>query len=262
MYSFRLFKSKDSALDALCLTIAASVAVTMGFGFRDTPTNIPPVDAGQPPARSAVEGGFHAYDDIVMQQAEENIIVMFGETHAAVLKGEAPPVQDSDYVMSLLPALKRRGYAYLALEVKKDPPAGTHSGDVIRFCADYGSGRLLPPGRYPHAKPGWIELVKTAMDLEYVIEFIDVHTVPLDSTRDREMFRNVTDIFRRDRSAKILVYIGANHVQKCVVSDLPPLRHKTLGLLLDEYTGGKNFSLYIGYLPVRPKNCDLVISCD
>jgi hypothetical protein len=84
------------------------------------------------------------------------------------------PVQDFSYVATLLRPLKRLAYEYLALEVNEQSPPETHSNDLVRFCRSYKKGEHVNGDQFPHAKPGWIELARQAIDLGYAIRFIDV----------------------------------------------------------------------------------------
>jgi len=204
-------------------------------------------------------------DTVIIEHAKESRVVMFGEIHDSVLSGSPPPIEDSRYVISLLPELMKIGYSYLALEVNSDEKEKGHSRDMVRFYNDCMNGKAVCEKEYACAKPGWIELLRSAMDLGYSIRFID--TPPggvCGVSRDREMFKKIkSDIFERDEEAKIIVYIGANHViEQETYEGIYSHRgkRKPLGLLLDDYTKGKNYSVYMGHTYDTPAKCDLFIS--
>ena len=103
------------------------------------------------------------------------------------------------------------------------------------------------------------------MDAGYKIKFID--TFPNNKSeslsRDRAMFEEIKgEIFDKDPKAKVIVYVGANHVSEN--ETYPSMstcdKVRPLGNLLSTYTKGKNFSIYMGYPYDAPVGCDLVIS--
>jgi hypothetical protein len=44
-------------------------------------------------------------DTVIIEHAKESRTVMFGEIHDTVISGSPPPIEDSRYVISLLPEL-------------------------------------------------------------------------------------------------------------------------------------------------------------
>jgi hypothetical protein len=201
-------------------------------------------------------------DQIILYHASINQTIMFGEIHDTVIMGYPPPIEDSRYVISLLDDLKIMGYDYLALEVNETSLPGSHSHDMMRFLSNYIKDQPLSKGKYPFVKPGWIELAAAALENEYKLVFINR---PFgDKDRDAAMFYAMqTDIFNADPNAKVLVYIGANHISESEItggfSNRSSLR-KPLGFLLNQYTKGHNFSVYMGYPWDIPVGCDLFIS--
>jgi hypothetical protein len=168
--------------------------------------------------------------------------------------------------MSLLPRLKKVGYRYLALEINEKAQMPCHSQDMMRFYTDYMKHRYTGNAGYPYAKPGWIDLTRKAIDLRYEIVFID--SSPSHSSgspsRDKDMFEKMQkDIFDVDKDAKVVVYIGAHHVSECETDDgvtFSRSKRRPLGLFLEEYTKGKNLSVYMGHPFDTPVGCDLFIS--
>jgi hypothetical protein len=191
---------------------------------------------------------------------------MFGEIHDNVCAGSPPPVEDSEYVISLLPSLRKLGYAYLALEVNRDAKKICHSRDVMAFYRDYRAHHDIRTHAYRAARPGWIKLVRAGMDLGYRIKFIDAPLGGMGgvSSRDSAMFKKIkSEIFEQDEKAKVVVYVGAHHVIEKETYEgvyLHKGKIKPLGLLLDDYTKGKNFSVYMGHPQDTPEKCDLFIS--
>jgi hypothetical protein len=204
-------------------------------------------------------------DAIILAHAKLSQTVMFGEIHDTVLAGAPAPVGDSLYVVSLLPELRAIGYEYLALEVDKAAQKPGHSFDVVRFHESFHRGEALIEKAYVHAKPGWIGLVRSAMELGFKIRFIDVAPKRRAGffPRDREMFVNLQgEIFDRHADARVIVYIGANHIGEQPTPSgiyLYKGKRRPLGYFLDDYTGGRNFSVYMGHPWDTPEGCDLFI---
>jgi hypothetical protein len=205
-------------------------------------------------------------DTIILEHSKISQTVMFGEIHDSVLAGAPAPVDDSLYVVTLLLKLRAIGYQYLALEVDKEANQAGHSLDLIRFHEACSQGNCVEGQRYPHAKPGWTGLVKAAIDAGYQIRFIDVaHSAETGFfPRDREMFANLKqEIFDRDKAAKVIIYIGANHIGEYETHTgvyLYKGKRRPLGYFLDHFTGGRNFSIYMGHTYNTPEGCDLFIS--
>jgi hypothetical protein len=202
-------------------------------------------------------------DTVILEHAKLSQTVMFGEIHDTVLTGAPAPVGDSLYVVSLLPELMAIGYRYLALEVDKTAQTEGHSRDLVRFHAACRQGRCGGTKRYPHAKPGWIGLVGRAIELGYEIRFIDVPPGAGFRHRDREMYENLKrEIFDRDEAARVIVYIGANHIGEQPTHTgiyLYKGKRRPLGYYLDAFTRGRNFSVYMGHPWDTPEGCDLFI---
>jgi hypothetical protein len=200
-------------------------------------------------------------DQIILYHAKINQTVMFGEIHDVVIIGYLPPIEDSRYVISLLYDLKVIGYDYLALEVNETSLPGCHSHDMMRFLSNYIEGQRISKEEYPFIKPGWMELVTAALENEYKLVFINRPFGGMD--RDSAMYYAMqTDIFNDDPNAKVLVYIGANHISETETTDGFSSRigtRKPLGFLLNQYTKGRNFSVYMGYPWDIPVGCDLFI---
>ncbi len=201
-------------------------------------------------------------DEIILGHAEESQTVMFGEIHDTVVADAPPPVEDSRYVISLLPALKRLGYRYLALEVTQAAPPETHSHDILKYIDRLKQGEIPPEEDYPYAKPGWPALVRSAHELGYRLIFINRSQAGM--ARDNAMYQALkADIFDHDPKAKVLVYIGANHIcEKETTGGFSSriARRKPLGYYLDSYTNGHNYSVYMGDAWDTPEGCDLMIS--
>jgi hypothetical protein len=201
-------------------------------------------------------------DAVILSHARDHQTIMFGEIHDSVLVGAPRPLEDSLYVISLLDDLYALGYRYLALEVQADAPPHTHSADIVRFLQDYRNDNFAPAADYPHAKPGWIELIIKSMAHGYQVIFIDSAKPGID--RDATMYATMKrEIFDNNPNAKVLVYIGAHHI--CEMETIAgftsfPGKRKPLGLLLSDYTNGKNYSVYMGFPTDTPMGCDLFIS--
>lgn len=248
--------SGKSSKNAFLIVLLFSLMVAPDSGFADSGI----ADCGY--QMCEYEKG--NIDEIIIEHAGKSRTLMFGEIHDSVLEGTPPPLADSEYVVSLLPALKKIGYGWLALEVKKDAKENTHSKDILRFHEAYVNGRETDREKYVYAKPGWIDLIGKASDLGYRIRFIDVHEGSGNLSRDRGMFEKIRrDIFEKDATAKVVVYVGANHVLECETDEgrtFLGTKRRPLGLLLNTHTNGHNFSVYMGYAHDTPPGCDLFIS--
>jgi hypothetical protein len=201
-------------------------------------------------------------DTVILNNARNNQTVMFGEIHDSVIIDEPQPLEDSLYVITLLEPLKAMGYRFLVLEVHQNPPSNTHSHDMHRSLEDYRRGHIIDEQYYPHAKPGWINLMVKALDLGYTPVFLHESLPGID--RDAAMYTAIKEqIFDEDPRAKVVVYIGAAHV--CQIETMGGFsgyhaRRRPLGLLLEEHTQGKNYSVFLGYPEDTPAGCDLIIS--
>jgi hypothetical protein len=205
-------------------------------------------------------------DTVIIAHAKLSQTIMFGEIHDTVLSGGPAPVGDSLYVASLLSKLKAIGYDHLALEVDKHALKPGHSFDMVRFHEAHRQGKAVIAEGFIHAKPGWIRLMKKAMDAGYEIHFFDVGPKRRTSFshRDQAMFNNLKqEIFDQEPEAKVIVYVGANHIGERPTDTgiyLYKGKRRPLGYFLDAYTGGRNFSVYMGYPYDTPEGCDLFIS--
>lgn len=201
-------------------------------------------------------------DTIILANAAENRIVMFGEIHDSVIAGSPPPLEDSLYVISLLQRLKTIGYSYMALEVQKNAPLATHSHDMVRCLADYRRGEQIHAEDYLYAKPGWVQLMVQALQNGFKPVFFTIQNIGAD--RDEEMFLSIKrQIFDLDAEARVLVYVGADHISKmetCWRHAGRSIVRRPLGLLLNDLTHGRNYSVYAGYPDDTPAGCDLIIS--
>ena len=188
------------------------------------------------------------------------------EIHDTVLAGAPAPVGDSLYVATLLPKLKAIGYKHLAIEADGEAREAGHSLDLVRFYESCRRGRCGEEADYPKAKPGWIGLVGNAVEFGYEVHFIDVAPKFRGGffPRDQELFANLKrDIFDRNRDAKVIVYVGANHVAEYETHNgvyLYKGKRSPLGCFLDAFTGGRNFSVYMEHPWDTPEGCDLFIS--
>lgn len=240
-----------------CLSIALGTVFCSSAFPRDSSVHRQ-IDCGYYMCRYEEEN----IDTVILGHAAESRVVMFGEIHDSVVADDPPPLEDSLYVISLLERFRSLGYGYLALEVQENAPLETHSHDMVRCLKDYLQGKQIHAKDYPNAKPGWVNLMIKALQIGFKPIFFE--STKKGADRDAEMFRAIKQrIFDRDPHAKTLVYVGASHILK------QPKRaryagrsviYRPLGLLLNELTKGKNYSVYAGYPDDTPSGCDLIIS--
>lgn len=124
------------------------------------------------------------------------------------------------------------------------------------------AGRTTSQEDYPYAKPGWIALVSAAMEQGFKLVFINQPYEGRD--RDAAMYHAMyKDIFDKNPDAKVVVYIGANHISEYETTggfSNRVARRSPLGYLLNRYTKGRNFSVYMGHPWDTPTGSDLFIS--
>jgi hypothetical protein len=73
------------------------------------------------------------------------------------------------------------------------------------------------------------------------------------------MFETIKrEIFAEHHDAKVVVCIGEQETETGIF--IGTGKKKPLGFFLNQYTGGKNFSVYMGDSTDTPVGCDLFIS--
>lgn len=197
----------------------------------------------------------------ILQETSKNQTVMFGETHS---ENRNPLF---DIVIPLFPKLKEQGFNYLAVEIPK----------VHQDLVDLVSSNKLSKKEYLFEicrrdsinylqSEGFYSVIRAAGDVGIKVVAYDVWNMEDDFSRDEKEFNNLKElIFRKDSTAKVLIYCGAGHIserdthrfcsRKRVIEgqterDLYLAEVSTLGKYLSEYTTDKNFSLDLsGNLP-------------
>lgn len=229
-------------------TIAAGAVLTAsaiaGNGASATESFRQPVSLG---AAEATER--------ILQEAEHNQTIMFGEAHSYS--------QPEEYVASLLPLLKQKGFEYFAIEWDMSYP-------WAKYVIDYALGKDVDLDKTLSDDPyntigSWIEIAKDSGNI-LVLEAAakaGMKIVPYDvrldynlenqveawTARDQEAFENVMEqIFEDDPDAKVVFFTGQFHISE-KPNTMPGwyLEGKgytiPLGVYVNAYTGGKNLSV-------------------
>lgn len=205
----------------------------------------------------------NSVEDYILDKADGNQVVMFGEVHYYLDESEFPNLihsyrKDNDFVISLLSELKDQGFNYLAIEIPRSA-SGVSFVDSIR---SYASGSIIREEISPEdlymsdiETAGWLDLIEVA-------KIVGMKVVPYDmvrydkledisNLREATSFKNMKDlIFNADPKAKVAVYCGALHVNEkpYVVpvknnGEVYDIEIRWLGQYLDEYTSGRNFTV-------------------
>jgi len=206
----------------------------------------------------------------ILENAEKSKVVFFGEQHYESLDHEGrvkvPLEEDNQYAISLLPKLKERGYTHFAVEIDTHEQSlidNYLSGKINReeldkkleVISDFVWRRSRHKNRYNlHI---YLEIIEAAHKLGYTIVCYDERphrlTAPGDTTsatpgteRNKAEFENLKPLLD-DEKVKMVIYGGSAHVFEKEMS----WRNRTeipLGMLLEEYTKGKSYSVILrGY---------------
>ena len=205
---------------------------------------------------------------VVMANAVENQVVMFGGVHGTYR-------EDEDFVAELIPSLKEDGFTYLALEFEYRP----RKDSLHEVIQDYASGRLTRESmrtmwirREQRICAGTFDLIDTAKKAGMKVVFYDADESRYKSWSDREKmaFHHLEQIiFTRDPVAKVVVFCGAWHINKKPHEDAsadlrrgPAGSIKYLAYYIDELFKNQTFTVsLLGplYADVITPYCDLVL---
>lgn len=182
-------------------------------------------------------------EEIILENAKNNQTIMFTDMHE---KDNLPFHGDSDYVISLLPKLKKLGFNYLAVEIlrSEQPIIDEYiNGNIDEKTLETKISNLnLLCGS---------KMIKVAKNLDMKVCAIDErvdYIKPnaaiedcLDKylSRDPKLYRNILKIFNKDKNAKVVVFIGGVHINKEQISE----QGIPLGFFLTKYTKKKNYAV-------------------
>jgi len=209
------------------LFVAGLTALTLTYGC----THVNTVNLLHP-------GKIKNLESLVTSKASDYQVVMFGEQHGAYRK-------DNDFVIRLLPEMKKLGFNYLALELDREPE--TITGGM--FLTDYASGKLSRNDLTPKniAKREWVEVIngvrvtvtikpeslsKILPDMEGWFDIIDaakregmkIICYDVDPSkagpwykrwnkREELAYKNIKElIFEKNPDVKVVVYCGEAHL--------------------------------------------------
>jgi len=222
-------------------------------------------------------------ENVVLSQSSEYNIVLFGESHPEYRK-------DNDFMIKILPKLKKQRFEYLALELVRDSNNFLEKG-VSEIFMDYISGKITKKdiniSNYPfdlediemHAT-GWLDMVDKAKEIGMKIIFYDISREEYSSFNEREekSFKNLKEIIlNKNPNAKIVVYCGRKHLnekeaydenlvewEESVCSKKPSKnrKFKTIAYHLNLYTQGKVLTVSLKGSDKYVKYCDMDLDLD
>ena len=228
------------------------------------------ISARQMPLEAAVQTR-ESLGNVVLSNAVENRIVMFGGVHGSSR-------EDEDFVAALIPRLEEAGFAYLAIELEKDPPKNS----LHEVIEGYAFGRIIKKNirtmwikRERNFCAGTFDLINAAKKAKMKIVFYDADEDSYKYWRDREKiaYANLEQmIFHKDPVAKVVIFCGAWHINERPYEDASadlrrgaPERIKYLAFYMDETFKGKTFTVsLLGplYSKTITPYCDLVLDLE
>ena len=176
-----------------------------------------------------------AQDTLILENAVKNQTIMFGESHLSQ--------KDNDYVIKLLPELKKLRYEYFAME--RD---ASLNDCYYPFHTQYNEFLFEQKYSRLHNYKRDAEIIKAARNEGLKIVFYDENPEKFgDGTiRNQLEFNNLKKlIFNKEPHAKVIVFCGAKHISEKPGFDITTKKsnEKQLGCFLDEYTNGRNYSV-------------------
>jgi len=204
--------------------------------------------AKQIPLEAAVQTR-ESLGNVVMSNAAENRIIMFGGVHGSCR-------EDEDFVAELIPRLEEAGFAYLAIEFEKEPSKDS----LHEVIEDYAFGRVTMENirtmwlkRERKICAGTFDLINAAKKAKMKIVFYDAGEDSYKQWRDREKiaYANLEQmIFHKDPVAKVVIFCGAWHINERPYGDASadlrmgaPEKIKYLASYMDENFKGKTFTV-------------------
>jgi hypothetical protein len=208
---------------------------------------------------------------VVMANAVENQIVMFGGIHGSYR-------EDEDFVAELIPSLEEGGFTYLALEFEYHP----RKDSLHEVIQEYAAGRLTRESmrtmwvkREQRICAGTFDLIDAARKAGMKVVFYDADEDRYKSWRDREQmaFDHLKNlIFCLNPTAKVVVFCGAWHINKKPHEDAsadlrrgPAGSIKYLACYVDELYKNQTFTVsLLGplYAEIITPYCDLVLDLE
>lgn len=222
-------------------------------------------------------------EKIVLSQSSEYNIVMFGEFHIGYRK-------DNDFVIKILPELKKQGFEYLAMELVRNPSSFMEA-EVSKIFTDYISGRITKKdiniGNYAldledveTCATGWLDVVDKAKEVGMKIIFYDANGEEYSSFNEREKksFKNLKEIILdKNPNAKIAIYCGRRHLNEREAYDKEIVeweeilncrnpskngKFKSVAYYLNLYTQGKVLTISLKGSNKYIKYCDIDLDLD
>lgn len=211
---------------------------------------------------------------LVTSKASEYQVVMFGEQHGKYKR-------DNNFVIRLLPKMKKQGFNYLALEIDRD------STIEYKLMTDYTSGKLsrndvspknieklkwdiminsirvtvtIKPDENLSEWEGWFDIIDAAKKEDMKILFYDASEAGpwynRWNKREELAYKNIKElVFEKNPDAKVIVYCGAAHLSgkeeyNPYAEDFDSnmfrdkgRKYKSLAYYLKEHTDGKTLTV-------------------
>ena len=154
--------------------------------------------------------------------------IMFGDYHEGL-------VRDSEFLISLLPELEKRGYNYLALEIQKNPTKKIEK--YFKSYAERNISRKNIPKRnmqlIEKCGTGWFDLIDAAKKQKIICYDVDGSNLSF-TARDKKSLENLhSDIYSKNPNAKVVYFCGAAHVlnqpvYQAIGEYIPIRRHENI----------------------------------
>lgn len=222
-------------------------------------------------------------ENIVLSQSHEYNIVLFGESHNEYRK-------DNDFMIKILPELKKQGFEYLAIELVRNP-ASFMEKEISKIFTDYISGKITKKdiniGNYALyledvelMATGWLDLVEKAKEAGMKVILYDANRDECSSFNEREekSFKNLKEtILNKNPEAKVILYCGRRHLNEKEAYD-PELerwensllltnsskneKYKSVAYHLNLYTKGKILTVSLKGSDEYVKYCDIDLDLD
>ncbi|MBM3200187.1 hypothetical protein FJZ53_04570 [Candidatus Woesearchaeota archaeon] len=222
-------------------------------------------------------------EKIVLSESPKNQVVMFGESHNEYRR-------DNDFVIGLLPGLKKQGFEYFAVELT-GKQSGSNMAQLSKIFKDYLLGLTtkedITEEKYLFSleelevyTTGWLDLLAKAKETGMKIVFYDADHYEYSSFnhRDEIAFKNLREIiFDKDPGAKVVIYCGRRHINEKEAYDkdvakweeesgLDKLdkdkKFKSVAYHLNLYTQGKLLTVSLKGSDKYVKYCDIDLDLD
>lgn len=210
-------------------------------------------------------------EEIILLNSTRNQVVMFGEKHMVYRR-------DNEFVIRILPQLKKQGFEYFAFELDREEP----NNQFRKMLKDYATGKLTR---------NKLSQSQIRSETIYATKFFDIvdsvkkehmNIVCYDTKRAKSFneqekiaFTNLKElIFDKNPNAKVVIFCGWGHLPEKPTQDPWIKKHEKikypkinirnheyncLGFYLNTYTQGKTLTVDLVATRKIPY-CDLTLN--